>query len=117
MSEHNTVQVKTLVMLGVRSYTVDIATGWMVYRYEEGKMHVHNTAAGKKPRAVNAVADRALLEKTIQNNRLGKISRDSFISRLAKAGVRLYEVTLDSKEPFVTYITSGEIFREVITPD
>lgn len=114
MSEHSTVQVKTLMMLGVRSYTVDIATGWIVYRYEEGKMHIHNLYTGSKLRSITAAFNKEMLEKAILGNKTGKMSRASYMGKLARSGVRLYEVTLDGKAPSVTYITASDTFCEPI---
>jgi uncharacterized protein YbcV (DUF1398 family) len=104
--------VKKLVALGVQSYTVEVASDIVLYRFAEGK-----TALLQKthpPKAIAENFDRDLTIKAVRDTQQGKTGYPTFMNDIAKAGVRFYEATLSGENKRVTYIGVGGYYEEKI---
>jgi len=103
--------VLKLVTIGVQSYTVDVATGIILYRFEGGKHVVH------QPKSVTKiVADDfsySLTAQAVKDTQQGKTDYPAFLDDIAKAGVRLYEATFTGNMR-VTYIGIDGFYEEEI---
>lgn len=106
--------VLKLITLGVHSYTVDVATGICLYRFEGGRHILHQQ---QKP--VRTVSEAFNYEQTVaavKNTQQGKTSYPEFLDEIAGAGVRFYEATLTGNLR-VTYIGAGGFYEEEIPVD
>ena len=103
---------KRLNQIGVSSYTVDTASGIILYRFDAGENVLHQ---GNIPARI--IKDNFDKQKTIQavrNNQQGKTDFPGFMNEIAEAGVRFYEATLSGVNKRVAYIGSGGLYDELI---
>jgi len=103
---------KRLNQIGVESYTVDTASGTILYRFNGGENILH-------PGTISAriIKENFNEQKTIQairNNQQGKTDYPGFMNEIAEAGVRFYEATLNGQNKRVTYIGIGGFYEEAI---
>lgn len=101
-----------LLAAGVLSYTVDASSSLIIYRLDEGQIHLGGHLNG--PLAIAAKFNEQLTIKAIRDNQQGKSSYPQFMEDIANAGVRFYEATLQSNRPSVTYIGIGGFYEEEI---
>jgi len=123
-SEYSDVHVKTMVALGVYSYTVDVATGWLIVRYRSGRVHMNkvrrtyiNESARDVLRDISPVFKSAALSRTVTAYRNGKLNRTRFLDRLAQCGVRLYEVIFEDCKPEITFIANSDVHNMTVNPE
>ncbi|POY36350.1 hypothetical protein C3K47_11425 [Solitalea longa] len=103
---------KKLIEAGVLSYTVEVSTKAILYRFEDGITFLHE---GKtKPVSVAEAFNKELTVKTIRESQQGKITYPEFMQGIADAGVRFYEATLNGNNKRVTYIGFGGAYEELI---
>src|SRR4051812_43201556 len=91
---------KRLNEIGVESYTVDTASGTILYRFNEGENILQE---GNIP--PRTIAEKFNSEKTIaaiRTNQQGKSDYTGFMNEIAESGVRFYEATLNNKNKRVT---------------
>jgi uncharacterized protein YbcV (DUF1398 family) len=103
-----------LITLAVHSYTVDVATGICLYRFEGGRHILH-----QQQRVARTVSEGFNYEQTVaavKNTQRGKTSYPEFLDEIARAGVRFYEATLTGNLR-VTYIGAGGFYEEDIPID
>ncbi|UKJ05783.1 DUF1398 family protein [Solitalea lacus] len=104
--------VQKLIELGIQSYTVDVATGSILYRLADGENLLH----------VGEVDNRSIFERfsadltvmAIRDNQQGKTTYPEFMHAIGAAGVRFYEATLTGENKRVTYIGFGGFYEESI---
>jgi len=124
-SEYSDVHVKTLVALGVYSYTVDVATGWLIVRYRSGRIHMNKVrraymnehSSRDVPRNISPVFKSAALNRVVNAYQTGKLNRTRFLDRLAQCGVRLYEVMFDNTRPEITFIANSDVHNMHFGPE
>lgn len=103
---------KRLGEIGIESYTVDTASGTILYRFKNG---AHSLQVGNS--TVRFVNDSFNEQKTIQavrNNQQGKTDYPGFMNEIGEARVRFYEATLIGQRKRVTYIGTGGFYEEMI---
>lgn len=104
--------VKKLTEKGIISYTVDVATGTILYRLDKGEHILHH---GTSPlRTITATFNEAQTIQAIRDSQQGKIDYPAFMDAIAVAGVRFYEATLSGSKKRVTYIGTGGHYEELI---
>ena len=101
-----------LIYAGILSYTVDVATGTILYRLQNGALHLQTSNAAA--REIAPAFNEALTITAIRDNQQGKTDYSGFISSIAQAGVRFYEATLNGNSKRVTYIGTGGFYEEMI---
>jgi len=101
-----------LIEIGIESYTVDVATGTMLYRMGFGNNLMHPSHDGV--RAIAEHFDEAKVIRAIRDNQQGKTTYPQFMDGIAAAGVRFYEATLHGENKRVTYIGSVGFYEESI---
>jgi len=104
--------VLKLIAIGVQSYTVDVATRIILYRFSDGENVIHNNS--NEPVLVETAFDKELTVKAIRDNQQKKTDYPGFMKDIANAGVRFYEATLIGKNKRVTYIGIGDRYEETI---
>lgn len=103
--------VSKLISTGVQSYTVDVASGIVLYRFEGG---VHELNLQKNiDRVVSDDFNYDLTVRAVKDTQQGKTNYPEFLNDIAKAGVRFYEATLNGNLR-VTYIGAGGFYEEAI---
>lgn len=105
--------VKRLVAIKIKSYTVDVSTGTVLYRLNKGN---HVLQLGNAERTFAALFNNEQTVQAVRDNQQGKTDYPAFMQDIARAGVRFYEATLDGDNKRVTYIGSGGFYEEKI-PD
>ncbi len=103
---------KALAEIGVQSYTVDVSTGTILYRFLEG-----NTVLHEGQGTIRHIAEKFNLDETVEtlrSSQQGKITYPEFMMGIAKSGVRFYEATLNGNKKRVTYIGTGGSYEELI---
>lgn len=103
--------VEKLIALGIRSYTVDVATGTILYRLDDGE-HVMHHGDGHRTIA-GGYSEQATIQ-AIRNNQQGKTDYPGFMQEIAGAGINFYEATLNGERKRVTYIGKGGHYEENI---
>jgi uncharacterized protein YbcV (DUF1398 family) len=103
---------KRLNEIGVESYTVDTASGTILYRFDEGENILHD--GNTEPRNVAEKFDEKKTIEAIRNNQQGKSDYPGFMKEITEAGVRFYEATLNGPNKRVTYIGIGGLYEEII---
>jgi len=103
--------VKNLIDTGVRTYTVDTATGTILYRFDGGENILHS---GEASRTINTKFSSDGTVTAIRTNQQGKSTYPEFMEQIAAAGVRFYEATLEGNRKRVTYIGNGGSYEELI---
>ena len=101
-----------LLSAGVLSYTVDTSSSLIIYRLDEGQIHLGGHAS--TPLAITPYFDEALTVNAIRDNQQGKTTYPQFMQGIAEAGVRFYEASLKTEKPKVTYIGIGGYYEEEI---
>lgn len=104
--------VRKLIEAGVLSYTVDVPTSTILYRFDKGENRVH--LGEVEPRVIAPTFDEQRTIQAIRNNQQGKTDYPGFMSEIAAAGVRFYEATLNGPNKRVTYIGRGGFYEEAI---
>jgi Protein of unknown function (DUF1398) len=100
-----------LIDLGILNYTADVVTGSIIYRSANGTFLWH------PGHAFRFIFPDFNLEKTCQavkDTQAGKTNYPEFMEAIAKAGVRLYEATLEGPNKRVTYFGNGGLYEEPI---
>jgi uncharacterized protein YbcV (DUF1398 family) len=103
--------VMKLITIGVQSYTVDVATGIILYRFEGGRHVIH-----QQNRVARIVAEEFNHELTVQavrDTQQDKTDYPAFMDAIAKAGIRFYEATFTGNLR-VTYIGVDGVYEEEI---
>lgn len=103
--------VMKLTTIGVQSYTVEVATGTILYRFAAGEHVLHEQSSIARVVADDFNYD--LTVKAVKDTRQGKTDYPAFLNDIAKAGVRFYEATLNG-DLRVTYIGAGGLYEEAI---
>ncbi|QHV96360.1 DUF1398 family protein [Spirosoma endbachense] len=101
-----------LIDAGVQSYTVDVASSIILYRFAHGLVEIHASTAG--PRTIERTFDEALTLKAIRDNQEGKSDYPGFMDAIAKAGVRFYDAILNGSGKRVIYLGIGGHYEERI---
>jgi uncharacterized protein YbcV (DUF1398 family) len=103
--------VTKLISIGVQSYTVEVANGIVLYRFNGGvhELHLQNSIV----RVVMDEFNSDLTVKAVKDNQPGKTTFPEFLNDIAKAGVRFYEATFTGNLR-VTYIGAGGFYEEAI---
>jgi uncharacterized protein YbcV (DUF1398 family) len=104
--------VKGLIALGIESYTVDVATGSILYRLYHGKTILHQIDI--EPRNITLKFDRDKTIQAVRDTQQGKTDYPAFMNAIANAGVRFYEATLIGDNKRVNYIGLGGNYEEAI---
>ena len=103
--------VSKLISIGVQSYTVDVASGIVLYRFEGAVHELHQK--NKIERIVRDEFSYDLTVKAVKDTQQGKTNYPEFLNDIAMAGVRFYEATLKGNLR-VTYIGAGGMYEESI---
>ncbi|MEI9811022.1 MAG: DUF1398 family protein [Bacteroidota bacterium] len=103
--------VKKMLAVKIKSYTVDVATGTILYRFSKGRHVLH---PGTAERNIAAAFNNDQTIKAIRDNQQGKTDYPAFMEDIAVAGIRFYEATLEGDNKRVTYIGSGGFYEESI---
>jgi uncharacterized protein YbcV (DUF1398 family) len=103
--------VKKLLAIKVKSYTVDVATGTILYRFSKGRQVMH---AGTAERSIASTFHKEQTIQAVRDNQAGKTGYPEFMDGIAGAGVRFYEATLNGDDKRVTYIGAGGFYEEKI---
>lgn len=104
--------VKGLIAIGTLSYTVEVSTGDILYRFAEGHNILH---PGKiTPRTISETFSSEKTIEAVRASQQGKINYPQFMDAIAQAGVRFYESTLNGSKKRVTYIGFGGQYEELI---
>ena len=104
--------VRKFIAIGIRSYTVDVATGTILYRLSDGE-HVLHEGTSDIREIPSPFIQQAVIQ-AIRDNQQGKTDYPSFMNDIAKAGVRFYEATFEGPQKRVTYIGTGGSYEELI---
>lgn len=100
-----------LITLGVQSYTVDVPTGIILYRFEGGRHELHQQNGIVREVAENFNHD--LVVQAVKDNQQAKTDYPGFMNDIAAAGVRFYEATFTGNLR-VTYIGIGGVYEEAV---
>ncbi|MEO5889729.1 MAG: DUF1398 family protein [Ferruginibacter sp.] len=103
--------VMKLITTGVQSYTVEVATGIVLYRFEGGRHLLHQQQ--KIAREVAEEFNYDLTVQAVKDTQQGKTDYPAFLNDIAKAGVRFYEATFTGNLR-VTYVGAGGFYEEEI---
>jgi uncharacterized protein YbcV (DUF1398 family) len=103
--------VKRLIAVKIKSYTVDVATSTVLYRFSKG---IHVLKLGNAERTIAANFNNEQTVQAVRDNQQGKTDYAAFMDDIARAGVRFYEATLNGGNKRVTYIGSGGFYEEKI---
>ncbi len=95
--------VKRLISLGITSYTVDVKTGLICYRYGMGLVTITHPCS-KTVLDISEAFNGKLVKEAIKNNQQGKSDYTAFMKEIAAAGVYFYEVVLTGNSKRVIYI-------------
>ena len=104
--------VKRLIAIKIKSYTVDVSTGIVLYRFSKGS---HVLQPGSAERTIAALFNNEQTVQAVRDNQQGKTDYPAFMQDIARAGVRFYEATLDGDNKRVTYIGTGGFYEEKIS--
>ncbi|MFC0184445.1 Uncharacterized conserved protein YbcV, DUF1398 family [Pseudarcicella hirudinis] len=101
-----------LINAGIESYSVDVATGIIIYRFAEGGRILHANT-----KVLREISDEFSEMKTIQairDNQEGKSDYPGFMNDIAVAGVRFYEAVLSGSNKRCIYVGNGGKYEENI---
>lgn len=101
-----------LLQMGIDSYTVDTASGIILYRLPGGEHVLHNGTGTN--RSIAPVFSEQDTIQAVRDSQQGKIDYPGFMDAIARAGVHLYEATLAGNNKRVTYIGKGGYYEEKI---
>ncbi len=104
--------VRKLIALGVKSYSVEVSSGIILYRFEGGENILHDMVIS--PREISDRFNHQLVLNALKNTQEGRTTYPEFMDDIAFAGVRFYEATLNGKHKRVTYIGIGGNYEESI---
>lgn len=104
--------VTKLIAVGVESYTVDVASGNILYRFAAGEHILHYGSAAL--RVIAGAFNEVNVIKAIRDNQQKKSTYPEFMDAIAQAGVRFYEATLTGNNKRVSYIGVQEKYEENI---
>lgn len=105
--------VRNLIALGVGSYTVDAATDVTIFRLVGGNTVTRYSNA--EFRVPAKVFDANEVKNAIVANQNGDSDYHGFMDHIARAGVRLYEATLNGDNKRVEYFGIGDSHVETIS--
>jgi len=105
--------VAGLIDLGILSYTVEVASGAILYRLADGETFLHPSEL-KEPRNIAPNFSKEQTIKAVQDNQKGKSDYAGFMNDIAAAGTRFYEAVLNGINKRVIYIGSGGMYEERI---
>ena len=97
---------------GVLSYTVDVSSHIILYRFDDGQINISEKT--DTPSTIGLAFNQELTIQTIRNNQQGLITYMEFMQEIANAGVRFYEATLSGNNPRITYIGIGGFYEDLI---
>jgi uncharacterized protein YbcV (DUF1398 family) len=104
--------IKKFIAIDVQSYTVDVATEIILYRFNNG---IHEILQRENiPCSIAEKFNGELVVKAIRDNQAGKSDYPTFMKSIAAAGVYFYEATLTGDNKRVTYIGIGDSYEETI---
>jgi uncharacterized protein YbcV (DUF1398 family) len=103
--------VKSLELPGT-TYTVDVSSSTILYRFTEGQNVLHPGNIVSRP--IAETFDQQATIRAIKNNQHGKTDYPTFMEQIAEAGVRFYEATLIGSDKRVTYIGTCGFYEETI---
>ena len=103
--------VKKLIAIGVQSYSVEVTTGIMLYRFNNGENVVHQQTT--VARQVSGNFNHEATVQAVRNTQQGKTDYTAFMNEIAKAGIRFYEATFTGNKR-VTYLGIGGMYEEAI---
>jgi uncharacterized protein YbcV (DUF1398 family) len=103
--------VRKLMEVGIRSYTVDTATGTILYRMDNGEHVIHH---GEAQRNIAPTFSESGTIEAIRSNQQGKSTYPEFMDAMATAGIYFYEATLNGENKRVTYIGKDGAYEERI---
>ena len=104
--------VRGLIKINMQSYTVDVSSSTILYRFAGGNNILHQGEGNIRQIAEKFNSDETF--KAIKDNQQGKTTYPEFMNGIAEAGVRFYEATLNGDNKRVTYIGSGGHYEETI---
>lgn len=104
--------VRKLFGAGVLSYTVNVPTSTILYRFDKGENIMHPGMSDT--RVIAATFDEQQTIQAIRNNQQGRTDYPGFMNEIAAAGVQFYEATLNGPRKRVTYIGRGGFYEEAI---
>ncbi len=104
--------VKNLIAIGVQSYSVEVSSAIILYRFEGGENILHSAIS--VPREISETFNRQLVLNALKDTQEGRTSYPEFMDDIAFAGVRFYEATLNGNNKRVNYIGIGGNYEEVI---
>jgi len=104
--------VRNLIAIGVQSYSVEVSSGVILYRFEGGENVLHGAVS--TPREISESFNRQLVLNALKDTQEGRTTYPEFMDDIAFAGVRFYEATLNGKNKRVTYIGIGGNYEEKI---
>lgn len=103
--------VQRLIDIKVKSYTVDVYSGTILYRFGKG-VHVIQTGSGSGE--IASVFNNEQTIQAVKDTQAGKTAYPAFMDDIARAGVRFYEATLNGDNKRVTYMGAGGYYEEAI---
>lgn len=103
--------IQKLMTIGIRSYTVDTATGTILYRMDGGEHVLHH---GEAQRSINPTYSESATIEAIRSNQQGNSTYPQFMDAIAEAGIYFYEATLNGEHKRVTYIGKAGAYEERI---
>jgi uncharacterized protein YbcV (DUF1398 family) len=104
--------VKRFIVIGIQSYTVNVATEIILYRFDNGILEILQRE--NVPCVITEKFNVDLVVKAIRDNQAGKSDYPTFMKSIAAAGVYFYEATLTGDNKRVTYIGIGDSHEETI---
>jgi len=104
--------VRNLIALGIESYTVDAATDVTVFRLGNGETVARYS--NSEFRAPAKEFDPNEVKAAIVQNQKGESDFQGFMDHIARAGVRIYEATLNGDNKRVEYFGIGGSHVEAI---
>ncbi|MBO9700432.1 MAG: DUF1398 family protein [Sporocytophaga sp.] len=104
--------VKNLIGIGVQSYSVEVSSGIILYRFVGGENILHGAVS--IPREISESFNRQLVLNALKDTQEGRTTYPEFMDDIAFAGVRFYEATLNGNNKRVTYIGIGGSYEEAI---
>ncbi|MBK7934580.1 MAG: DUF1398 family protein [Acidobacteria bacterium] len=105
--------IRSLISLGVASYTAEAATDVTVFRLAGGITVVRYS--NSESRVPTRDLDAAEVKNAILANQQGRSDFKGFMDQIARAGVRFYEATLIGDNRRVEYFGIGDSHVEAIS--
>lgn len=103
---------KNLSALGIRSYTVDVASETVLCRLPDGDYFVHQ--GNNMLRHIGNYFNEVAMMKALRDTQQGKTDYLAFLDDIARAGIRMFETTLDGERKRVAYFGVGGYYEEEI---